>query len=209
MLPVKDIVMLLKGIPSKYSQEEVLKQIANNLGGEVEAVFEEHQVTSSEFYPLSDICAVIESTGISKFQASALFYDLSEGDGELHAEVIINKLKEFAPDLPKKSVSFPDPVKDDAQVRKLQIDFVNRYEAISADKNVQGALQKFSAALKQFRTVGDCISRFDTSGKGVAFLDWFRKRLDDIKGLADDEKVVLTFIPVNRSKADLSEVSFS
>ena len=41
------------------------------------------------------------------------------------------------------------------------------------------------------------------------FIDWYKSKLDEIGTLNADERMILAFLPIDKSKADLSEISIS
>lgn len=68
-------------------------------------------------------------------------------------------------------------------------------------------MNKFSQIIKKFKNLADAVTRIDATGKGLISLDQFKKKLDEIKALTNDEKLVIAFIPFNQNKQDPWEIN--
>ncbi len=72
---------------------------------------------------------------------------------------------------------------------------------------IKTALAKFTENIKKYKTLSDAVSRIDPSGKGIITVDQFKKKLDEINGLSNDEKLILCFLPINENKNDVVEIN--
>lgn len=98
---------------------------------------------------------------------------------------------------------------DEAQIKQLMTEFIGNYRQITTEANIQSSLNKFTQVLKQFKTQGDAISKFDSSGKGILHIDWFRKKLDELQKFTTEEKIFLTFLPIEKGNQEPSQINIA
>jgi hypothetical protein len=87
--------------------------------------------------------------------------------------------------------------------------FVAAFSQVSADTNIASAVKKLSQILNSsFKSDKEALLHFDPSGKNSCALDVFAKLLSTLGGdLSKEELLALTFIPMDTTLEDYSQLS--
>ena len=80
---------------------------------------------------------------------------------------------------------------------------------MSSDSNIASAVKKFTQILSSsFKSDKEALLRFDASGKNSCAVDVFAKILSSLGGgLTKDEVLTLSFIPMDTTAEDYSQLS--
>lgn len=81
--------------------------------------------------------------------------------------------------------------------------FVEQYPAISSDETVLSALSKMFKTLKQSLTSQEAVQLYISNGSGIISVNDFYAKLDGVEDLAEDEKLLMAFLPVDKVTLNL------